>query len=103
MPHFDAEGNDTVICQVCAKVISIKTGKEVAYGTDIIRGNICHSCVAIHKQTGLKGEELRKFVADARRLQQPPMSLAQHCAIESGYPIGSRQLDDYINRYYGHG
>jgi hypothetical protein len=32
-----------------------------------------------------------------------PMSLTEYASIESGFPIGSQQLTNYINRYYGHG
>lgn len=84
MPHFSDEGNDTYICQKCARIFdSVKypsewrpdiTGKESA-------GNVCPSCVAKHSQ---------------------PISLHEHCHRESGGLTG-QALDRYVNRHYGHG
>lgn len=52
MPHFDENGFDTVICQVCARIVS--TGKEeVFWRCDITgsasAGNVCEGCVAAYE------------------------------------------------------
>ena len=98
MPHFDEDGYDTWICQICAKVYS--SGKvNSEWRTDITgnehAGNVCPNCIEAHKDTKRVGERLRAAV------QKGPMSLYEHCRIESG--LTGKALDDYINRYYGHG
>lgn len=91
MPHFTDDGRDTVLCQVCARVVTAATWRPDITGNKSA-GNVCKSCEA-------------KAQAH-NRTQQPASgweSLAEHCAKESGFPLGSLQLRDYINRYYGHG
>lgn len=88
MPHFDSQGRDTAICQVCGTITH-----QVYWRPDISghksAGNVCGDCQRRHD--------------DAHHNVARPVSLTEHCAQESGFPIGSQQLTQYINRYYGHG
>lgn len=73
------------------------TGKEVEYRKDICFGNVCKRCMQVHNATKLVGEELRAHI---KKSLVRPISLQQHCSNESGFPLGSRELNEYISRYY---
>ena len=49
MPHFDENGRDTVLCQVCLKVQPLTTGHEVTWMQPIpgkaYNGNVCNACL----------------------------------------------------------
>jgi hypothetical protein len=96
MPHWDNDGDETVICQKCAKIVK---GSQVTWRPDITghkgAGNVCDTCLARHAGAG----------TDAKEYDEPrgPVSLAQHCSEESGFPLGSRELTRYMNRHYGFG
>lgn len=85
MPHFDEDGNDTYLCQFCARVFSAIPKYLPVYIEG--RGNKCPSC--------------QKSGYDIRKPIEPPISLHEHCRRESG--LEGQALTDYINRYYGHG
>ena len=82
--RISEDGNDMYICQVCGRDLdSVKhppqwrpdlTGNEHA-------GNICPSCTMGKSK---------------------PLSLYEHCKVESGGLTG-QALQNYINRHYGHG
>ena len=108
MPHFDAHGNDTWICQKCATIKSIEPPQR---RPDIHRGNVCGKCVAKHDagesiprptRTTIDYDqpEYELAAAEYRRAGSPPISLHEHCREESGGLTG-RRLDEYVNRYYG--
>jgi len=88
MPHFDEHGNDTAICQECGRV---GTQERMGFVWQTLKrnpklsGNVCAKC------------------ATPARAEPGPLSLPEYCAQESGFPLGSHQLTQYINRYYGHG
>lgn len=49
----------------------------------------------------LAREQQKRVVARMKALHaDQPKSLIEHCAEESGFPIGSAQLKQYISRYY---
>ena len=75
MPHFDAHGNDTWICQKCGTIGSGRPFKR----PEVARGNVCKQC--------------------ADPLQRDTDSLRAHCRQESG-GLSGPALDSYINRYY---
>lgn len=82
MPHFDENGRDTVICQVCVRIVTEATWRPDITGHKSA-GNVCNRCLANH--------------------QQKPVGLVEYCSQESGFPVGSPELTKYINRYYGNG
>lgn len=104
MPHFSANGNDTYICQKCARILdSVDYPSE--WRPDITghqsAGNVCPSCVRAFQQEG------NQHLSNLQRLsslepQERPMSLHEYCRQESG-GLEGLALERYINRYYGHG
>jgi hypothetical protein len=103
MPHFSAKGNDTYICQKCAKIMDC-VDHPPQWRPDITgsqhAGNVCPPCIRDHEQprAGPASRRVRRDPEEHRR----PMGLYDYCHIESGGLTG-RALDDYVNRYYGHG
>ena len=91
MPHFSSccEGADEYICQCCGQ-IKCSRCKPPVWRPDITKsehaGNVCPTCIS-NKET--------------KESARPPISLYEHCRIESGGLTG-KQLDNYINRHYGH-
>jgi len=104
MPHFDAHGNGTWICQKCATIRPDTTKAHCR--PDINHGNICGSCVKLFDA----GKDIPKpttqtiayDVPEYEQAVSPPISLHDHCCEESGGLTGTA-LDRYINHYYGHG
>ena len=48
-------------------------------------------------------KNVKNLVLELRAIsERGPISLTEHCSRESGHPIGSKALTDYINRHYGH-
>lgn len=97
MPHFDKEGRDTWICQICGSTYSsyVKPEWNPKLTGHTSAGNVCPSCRHSHDETLLVGDALRQYV------KQPSVSLAEHCRRESG--LTGAALQRYINRHYGHG
>ncbi len=87
MPHFNDQGQDTAICQLCGTITT-----QVKWRPDLTPTksacNVCQTC---------------QDKADGKPQRGGVLSLAEHCAQESGHPLGSMELTKYINRYYGHG
>lgn len=83
MSHFSTccPASDTYLCQRCTKVFC-GSCKPSTWMDRV--GNLCPTCV--------KGSSQSKG----------PISLYEHCRIESGGLEGVA-LDRYINRYYGNG
>ena len=107
MPHFDEDGNDTWICQICGQIqkhnASYTWAPEITGHTSA--GATCGKCVEVHKETQLIGDALRARVSRTGGLnieREAPISLYEHCRIESGGLTG-QALQNYNNRYYGHG
>lgn len=102
MPHFNAQGQDTWVCQKGGHICSghstwIDRGSDLAKQIGC-HGNVCQSCLqkAVAVIPAAVNEPTEPPV-------KPPMSLHEYCSYESGFPRGSRELENYINRYYGHG
>jgi hypothetical protein len=102
MPHFDVDGNDTWLCQYCAGVFPARVQSIWIKG----KGNQCPKCAKTgsadyatmpSEYTG--GGRYRK---NEHTKSKSGVSLSEYCAKESGLSLGSRALDQYINRYYGH-
>ena len=83
MSRFCECGNDMYICQKCGRDLCSRDypsewreipGKKFS-------GNICPDCI---------------------REQGKLLSLFEHCKLESGLTQTSA-INDYMNRYYGHG
>ncbi len=95
MPYFSSccSGADEYICQKCGK---IKCGKcqPSTWRTDITghlsAGNVCPTC--------LKMYEPHKVMNNC--LLEKPMSLYEHCKIESGL-TNDQEIKTYMLRYYG--
>jgi DNA-directed RNA polymerase subunit RPC12/RpoP len=90
MPHFSPDGNDTYICQKCARIYdSVHHPSTWVKG----KGNVCPTCInpAPRPYDGPMGifEDMDK-----------PISLHEHCRRESG--LTGVALERYINRHYGH-
>lgn len=91
MPHFSSccPGADTYICQKCAKIFCSKC-QPSQWRPDITghksAGNVCPNC-------------LKKF--EPNKIKEP-MSLFDHCKEESGL-TDHNQINQYMNRHYGHG
>lgn len=105
MPHFNSRGEDTWVCQKGAHICSgqstwVDRDSEIAKRIGC-HGNVCKSCLlkALDETTAPATDEPHEYDQGL----QPPISLHEHCARESGLPRGSRELESYINRYYGHG
>ena len=97
MPHFSSccPGADEYICQMCTKIFCIKCNPS-SWRPDITghksAGNVCPDC--------LKKFEPHKVMENC--LLNKPMSLFDHCKEESGL-TNVNQINQYMNRYYGHG
>jgi len=76
MARFSDSGADMYICQGCGKDLPSDTHPPTWVQG---KGNLCPTCA-----------------------QPAPMSLHEHCRIESGGLTGPA-LERYIHRYYGHG
>lgn len=94
MPHFSAKGNDTYLCQKCARIYD--SVDHPSKWEDKV-GNVCPKC---QKKQSLTAECV---AVGTDWMTKPPLSLHEHCSRESGHPLGSVALTNYINRYYGHG
>ena len=88
MPHFDKNGNDTVLCQLCGRVVNSATWRPDLTGNKSA-GNVCSLCVA----NPVGGRAVR------RELEEP-IGIYEHCRRESG--LTGAALTRYVNRYYGH-
>jgi hypothetical protein len=102
MPHFDEQGRDTWICQYCANIYSDTVKSIWIKG----RGNQCPTCA---KTAKVQVATMPSYYEGGGRYRKNEhtkvkgaMSLYEYCAKESGLSLGSRALDQYINRYYGH-
>lgn len=90
MPHFDADGNGTWICQVCARIFPDTVPANwlpIARRKDKSCGNVCPNCTKMGKNFDNTDSEA-------------PISLHEHCRRESG--LEGQALRNYINRHYGH-
>ena len=114
MPHFSncCPGHDEYVCQHpdhLGSRICCSGCQPPFWRTDLTKnehaGNVCPDCLthgpAIRKATQKPSpfsnpKVLRRMDTDG------PMSLTEYCSIESGYPIGSQKLREYVNRHYGH-
>lgn len=105
MPHFDENGNDTVICQLCASIVSKAEWRSDLTGNKSA-GNVCLPCI---KKCD---EEAATVAGDAKsqphgvgsripKRQEGPIGIVEHCRRESGGLTGIA-LQRYINRHYGH-
>jgi hypothetical protein len=98
MPHFDANGYDTYICQKCATTRSLADSRP-EWRKDITgsdrAGNVCEECVAKYEA----GRVINAYV-DRYFGMGEMMGLREHCYIESGGLTG-RALDNYISRIHG--
>ncbi len=91
-PHFDDEGNETVLCQLCGRSVT-KADWRPDLTENASAGNVCHACIDAH---------VDKIVArSARRQDEAAIGIVEHCRRESG--LTGPALTRYINRYYGHG
>lgn len=46
--------------------------------------------------------EQKRIADEFKRIVEKPEGLIEYCAKESGYPVGSKKLMDYVNRHYGY-
>lgn len=99
MPHFNQNGQEISLCQVCLRDVT-----ESDWRPDITghkgAGNTCLVCIAKHDnaskpKSGYEQTLAREQVRDNSRL----ISLAEHCHTESGGLTGSA-LQNYIKRHY---
>lgn len=98
--------NDDYICQICAVIKTDHSEWRPDVTGNKSAGNVCESCMKVHNETKLVGEELRARVGFGRRSsvrqferrQEQPMSLHEHCRRESG--LTGTALERYITRYY---
>jgi ribosomal protein L40E len=77
MPHFDENGNETVICQACGTTQPSAAVKWMTVPGTTRMGNVCVRCRA-----------------------PKPTSLREWCRMESG--LDGAALDRYVQRHYGH-
>ena len=86
MPTFCDCGADKYICQACGRDLC-SADYPPEWRKDITKrehaGNVCPECVAKYDT-------------------HEPMSLYDHCKMESGFDNPAK-VTEYMNRYYGHG
>lgn len=104
-------GRDEYVCQAPNHVgnrVLCSGCKPPEWRMDITKsehaGNVCPDCLRKHNQKfEIKRPSPFSNPIVLRRMDTAgPMSLYEYCSIESGYPIGSQKLREYVNRHYGH-